>query len=153
MPAYLAMPLNKIRRSVLMLLFVFPASLLATSIGAAGVINEAGAASSLTFPIKLTDDRGHNIRLDHFAKRIVSLSPHITELIFAAGAGSKLIGVSRYSDYPDAARTVQDVGDASNLDLERIVALKPDLVVAWHSGNARADIEKLEKLGITRSEE
>ncbi|SFO08881.1 cobalamin-binding protein [Nitrosospira briensis] len=142
------MPLNKIRRSVLILLFVFPASLLGTSIGIAGVINVAAAALP-AFPIKLTDDRGHSVRLDHFAKRIVSLSPHITELIFAAGAGSKLVGVSRYSDYPDAARTVQDVGDASNLDLERIVALKPDLVVAWHSGNARKDIEKLEKLGIT----
>jgi iron complex transport system substrate-binding protein len=143
------MPLNRIRRSVLILLFVFPASLLVASIGVAGVINVACAASPLTSPIELTDDRGRSIRLDHFAKRIVSLSPHITELIFAAGAGSKLVGVSRYSDYPDAARTVQDVGDASNLDLERIIALKPDLVVAWHSGNARADIEKLEKLGIT----
>ncbi|HEU4855624.1 MAG TPA: cobalamin-binding protein [Nitrosospira sp.] len=142
------MPLNKIRRSVLILLFVFPASLLGTSIGIAGVINVAAAALP-AFPIKLTDDRGHSVRLDHFAKRIVSLSPHITELIFAAGAGSKLVGVSRYSDYPDAARMVQDVGDASRLDLERIVALKPDLVVAWHSGNARPDIEKLEKLGIT----
>lgn len=136
------MSLNKIRRSVLILLFVFPASLW-TSIGI------ADAASPPAFPIKLTDDRGRSIRLDHFATRIISLSPHITELIFTAGAGSKLVGVSRYSDYPDAARTVQDVGDSSSLDLERIIALKPDLVIAWQSGNAPSDVEKLEKLGIT----
>ena len=103
----------------------------------------------LILPIKLTDDRGRDIRLNHFATRIISLSPHITELVFAAGAGGKLVGVSRYSDYPEAAKSISDVGDSSSLDLERIIALKPDLVVAWRSGNSISDIEKLEKLGLT----
>lgn len=103
----------------------------------------------LILPIKLTDDRGRDIRLNHFATRIISLSPHITELVFAAGAGGKLAGVSRYSNYPEAAKSIPDVGDSSSLDLERIIALKPDLVVAWRSGNSISDIEKLEKLGLT----
>ena len=88
------------------------------------------------------------IRLERSAARIVSLSPSITELVFEAGAGSKLVGVSGHSDYPDSARSIPEIGDASNLDLERIVALKPDLVIAWRSGNALSDIEKLEKLGF-----
>jgi iron complex transport system substrate-binding protein len=81
--------------------------------------------------------------------RIISLSPNITELIFAAGAGKKLVGVSRHSNYPDAAKSIPDIGDSFSLDLERIVALQPDLLLAWRSGKARADIEKLERLGLT----
>ncbi len=107
------------------------------------------SALAPAFPLELVDDRGRSISLDHFAARIVSLSPNITELVFAAGAGDKLVGVSRYSDYPETAKSVPDVGDASNLDLERIIALKPDLVIAWVSGNARSNVEKLEKLGLT----
>ncbi|SOD40224.1 cobalamin-binding protein [Nitrosovibrio sp. Nv4] len=148
MPVHLAMLLDKIRRSILILLFVFSASLWA-SMRVAGAVDIADEASLLTFPINLTDDRGRNTHLDHFAKRIISLSPHITELVFAAGAGDKLVGVSRYSDYPAAATAITDVGDSSSLDLERIIALQPDLVIAWRSGNASTDIEKLEKLGIT----
>ncbi|SEL29817.1 cobalamin-binding protein [Nitrosovibrio tenuis] len=121
-------------------------------VGAAGSASIAGQvsspASTQTLPLVLMDDRGRNIRLNRHASRIVSLSPSITELVFEAGAGSKLVGVSRYSDYPEAARSIPNIGDASNLDLERIVALRPDLVIAWRSGNAISDIEKLEKLGL-----
>ena len=102
-----------------------------------------------TLPIRLTDDRGRSVQLKHSAKRIISLSPSLTELMFEAGAGDKLVGVSRHSDYPDAAQRIPDIGDASHLDLERIVALKPDLVIAWRSGNTLSDISKLEKLGLT----
>lgn len=100
-------------------------------------------------PFTLTDDRGRSVRLNHFARRIISLSPNITELVFAAGAGDKLVGVSSYSDYPDVAKSIPGIGDSSSLDLERIVALKPDLVIAWNSGNKVADIDKLERLGLT----
>ena len=100
-------------------------------------------------PFILTDDRGRSVRLNHSARRIISLSPNITELVFAAGAGDKLVGVSSYSDYPDVAKFIPSIGDSSSLDLERIVALKPDLVIAWGSGNKVADIDKLERLGLT----
>jgi iron complex transport system substrate-binding protein len=99
-------------------------------------------------PLKLVDDMGRTVRLDRPARRIVSLSPSITELVFEAGAGAKLVGVARHSDYPESARSIPEVGDASNLDLERIVTLKPDLVIAWRSGNAFPDVQKLEKLGL-----
>ena len=98
-------------------------------------------------PLSLTDDRGRSIRLEHFARRIISLSPNITELVYAAGAGDRLVGVSSRSDYPAAAKAVPEIGGAAGLDLERIVMLQPDLVIAWRSGNA-ADIDRLEKLGL-----
>ena len=135
---------NKMRRGVLVLLFVFSVSALA-SIDVAGAV---GIAEEVP-PFSMTDDRGRSLRLDHFARRIVSLSPHITELIFAAGADDRLVGVSRYSDYPEAAKLVPDVGDSASLDLERIIALKPDLVIAWRSGTTASDIKKFEKLGLT----
>ena len=93
------------------------------------------------------DDRGRSIRLDHFADRIVSLSPHITELVFSAGAGGKLVGASRYSDFPEAAKSIPDVGDSSSLDLERIMALKPDLVIAWRSGNSGVGYRETRETG------
>lgn len=130
------------RHGILALLLVLPW----VSISAA--VDVVRVTSPPNLVLKLTDDRGRDIRLNHFATRIISLSPNITELVFAAGAGGKLVGVSRYSDYPAAARSIPDVGDSSSLDLERIIALKPDLVVAWRSGNSISDIEKLEKLGL-----
>lgn len=82
------------------------------------------------------------------AQRIVSLSPHITELVYAAGAGAKLVGNVDYGDYPAAAKAVPKVGGYSKLDMEAIVALKPDLVLAWESGNPPAALAKLRALGI-----
>ncbi len=82
------------------------------------------------------------------ATRIVSLAPHLTEIAFAAGAGGKLIGVARYSDFPAAAQRLPQIGDGARVDLERILALKPDLVLAWKSGNQAGDITRLEELGF-----
>lgn len=145
------MYLNKIRYSFLLLLFVFSESIPASAVIFRTDITDGAARSAAqsVAPLELIDDRGHHVRLNHFANRIVSLSPNITELVFSAGAGSKLVGASRYSDYPDQAKTIPEVGDASGLDFERILALKPDLVIAWRGGNNAADIRKLEKLGLT----
>ena len=99
-------------------------------------------------PVTVTDDRGKTVTLQRPAQRIVALAPHLTELAFAAGAGGKLVGVARFSDFPPAARDLTLVGDSARIELERIVALKPDLVLAWKSGNAPADVERLESLGI-----
>ncbi|HFD78910.1 MAG TPA: cobalamin-binding protein [Gammaproteobacteria bacterium] len=99
-------------------------------------------------PVTATDDAGHELHLDGPARRIVSLAPHITELLFAAGAGAQVVGVSEYSDYPPAALTLPRVGSGAGLDLEAIVALRPELVVAWSSGNSHPQLEKLEQLGI-----
>ncbi|MBA3565042.1 MAG: cobalamin-binding protein [Gammaproteobacteria bacterium] len=82
------------------------------------------------------------------AQRIVSLAPHLTELVYSAGAGEKLVGVVEYSDFPAAAGALPRVGDAFRLDFERIAGLEPDLVLAWESGNPVRAIERLEALGL-----
>ena len=79
----------------------------------------------------------------------MTLAPHLTELVFAAGAGHRLIATVDYSDFPEAASGLPRIGDAFRLDIERIVALNPDLVIAWDSGNPRPAITQLHSLGIT----
>lgn len=99
-------------------------------------------------PVELADDRGVTVRLAAPAARIVTLAPNLAEIVFAAGAGAKIVGVVRYSDFPPAARTLASVGDAARVDAERILALQPDLVLAWKSGNQASDIARLEALGF-----
>jgi len=94
------------------------------------------------------DDAGSEIRLDRPARRIVTLAPHLAETVFAAGAGQQLVGVVEYSDYPDATKELPRVGGYSRIDLEAVIALKPDLIVAWQSGNIPAHVDKLRALGI-----
>ncbi|PXX92486.1 cobalamin-binding protein [Marinobacter vulgaris] len=81
-------------------------------------------------------------------ERVVSLSPGATELLFSAGAGEKLVAVSAWSDYPPEAGELPQVGNSNRLDLEAIVALEPDLVVAWVDGNSASQLAKIEALGI-----
>ncbi len=98
--------------------------------------------------VSVVDDTGAAVRLERPARRIVTLAPHLAETVFAAGAGDKLAGAVEYSDYPVAAGKVPKVGGYSRLDLEAIVALKPDLIIAWQTGNAPANIDKLRGLGF-----
>lgn len=98
--------------------------------------------------VSVQDDAGNTVTLAAPARRIVSLAPHVTENLFSAGAGGKLVGAVEYSDWPEAAKKIPRVGGYSRLDLEAIVALKPDLVVGWDSGNAPAHLAKLRALGI-----
>ena len=98
--------------------------------------------------ISVTDDSGAVVTLAAPARRIVSLAPHITESLFAAGAGERIVGTVDYSDYPEAAKGIRRVGGYSRVDLEAVAALKPDLVIAWQSGNAAAHLDKLKSLGL-----
>jgi iron complex transport system substrate-binding protein len=98
--------------------------------------------------VSVVDDARLTVTLPHPAQRIVSLSPHGTELLFAAGAGPAVVGVVEYSDYPQQARRLLSVGSGIALDLERVLKLKPDLVVAWGSGNSAAQLDRLRALGI-----
>ena len=102
-----------------------------------------------TSSIEVIDDRGISIRLTQPAKRIISLAPSLTELLYVAGAGDKLVGVVEYSDYPEEALSLPVIGRFDRFDIERILELKPDLVVAWLTGNPRSTIDGLEKLGLT----
>lgn len=82
------------------------------------------------------------------AKRLVTLAPSLTELVYAAGAGKNLVAVAAYSDYPPDARRLPVVADANGISLEAMIALRPDLVLAWKNGTRTADIAILKMLGI-----
>ncbi len=110
-------------------------------------IGNTPAASSLS-EVSVRDDSGVTVRLPAPARRIVSLAPHATENLFAAGAGALLVGAEEYSDYPAAASAIRRVGNYARPDLEAIVALRPDLVVAWQSGNADVTLSRLAALGL-----
>lgn len=80
-------------------------------------------------------------------QRIVTLSPHLAELVFAVGAGDRLVGVSAYTDYPDAAARLPVVGDAFNLDQERLTLIEPDLLLAWDTGTPAHVVDELRSRG------
>ncbi len=105
-------------------------------------------AAAASGAVSVRDDSGRELRLAQPATRIISLAPHATELLFAAGAGTRVAAVAAWSDYPPEAAKLPQVGDAHALDIERIVALRPDLVVAWSSGNSASQIAQLEARGI-----
>ncbi|MDA8107442.1 MAG: cobalamin-binding protein [Betaproteobacteria bacterium] len=117
-----------------MRLLVF-AALLACALGARAAVNAR-------------DDTGHLVRVPAPAKRVVSLAPNLTELVFAAGAGDRVVGVISGSDYPPAARRLPRVGIEGAIDPEAVLALRPDLVVAWPSAGDARVLERLAALGI-----
>jgi len=98
--------------------------------------------------VVVRDDAGNDVRLPAPAQRIVSLSPHITEDLFAVGAGDRVVGTVDYSDYPPAAKKIVRIGGFTRLDLEAIVALHPDLVITWQSGNSAAQVDRLRAIGL-----
>lgn len=108
-----------------------------------------GVARPADAELLFKDDTGQEVRLAEPAKRIVALAPHIAESLYAIGAGDRLIGTVDYSDYPPEAKKVRRVGGYSRVDLEAVAALKPDLVLAWESGNNMPQIGKLRALGLT----
>jgi iron complex transport system substrate-binding protein len=103
--------------------------------------------SVLAAPVSAMDATGSRIELPSPARRIVSLAPHATELLFAAGAGARVVGVLAPADYPAEAKRVPRVGDSGHLDFERILALRADLAVAWPY-LAPGQLQRLRALGI-----
>lgn len=98
--------------------------------------------------VVVRDDAGRDVRLPAPAQRVVTLAPHLAELVFAIGAGDALVGVSRFTDFPAEAATRPSVGDAHAVDRERLLALKPDLILVWRGGMAADRIAELEHLGF-----
>jgi iron complex transport system substrate-binding protein len=107
-------------------------------------VAQAGAA-----PITLLDDAGHRLTLAGPAQRVVSLAPHLTEMVYAVGAGSALKAVIRHSDHPPEALRLPVVADAFTLDFEALLKLKPDLVLVWGSGLNERHKAHLRELGLT----
>jgi iron complex transport system substrate-binding protein len=107
-----------------------------------------GRAAQAPGAITVTDGAGRRIALAGPARRIVSLSPAVTELLFALGAGSSVVGRTTWCDYPPEVRRVPSVGDGLNPDLEAVVAARPDLVVLYRSALNETAADQLGRLGI-----
>jgi iron complex transport system substrate-binding protein len=105
----------------------------------------AGGASAA---VSVKDDVGTTITLAQPAKRIISLAPHVTEDLFAIGAGKLIVGAVNYSDYPPEANQIERIGGYNGFDLERIRALKPDLIIGWATGNPQRQLDQIKSLGI-----
>jgi iron complex transport system substrate-binding protein len=99
--------------------------------------------------VSAVDSDGRRITLPAPAARIVSLAPHVTEQLFAAGAGDKVVATSEYSNYPPEALRLPRVASSGNVDIEAILSLKPDLVVAWRLEATARALQRLEALGLT----
>jgi len=97
--------------------------------------------------VAVVDDAGRRVELEQPARRIVSLAPHVTEMLYAAGAGDRVVAAVSYSDYPEAAKELPRVGTYNRFDIEQVLAHEPDLVVGWQSGNPGTSLEKLRQLG------
>jgi len=113
-----------------------------------GLLLFAGAGAVFADTVQITDDRGATIRLAQPARRIITLAPHLTELVYAAGAGGRLAGVARFSNHPVAAQQLPVVSDAGQFDTEGLLALQPDLVLAWKNGTPDAVVTRLENAGL-----
>jgi len=99
--------------------------------------------------LELRDDANTRLSIQLPITRIISLAPHTTELVYAAGADQHLVGVTAFSNFPAQAKTVPRVGNATRLDVERIIALQPDLILGWISGNSAQQIQQLRDAGLT----
>ncbi len=106
------------------------------------------ATTVATAEIRVPDDRGETLVLDAPATRIISLAPHLTENLFAIGAGDSLVGVTTYSNYPPAAARIEIIGTYKDFDIERIVELDPDVVLGWTSGNPDEPIRRMQRIGL-----
>jgi len=98
--------------------------------------------------IRVKDDLGNDVVIAARAERIVSLAPHLTELLFTLGVGQRIVGTVKYSDYPEQARQIPRLGDAFTLSVEAVLELQPDIVFAWHTGGANRSIDRLRELKI-----
>jgi len=106
------------------------------------------AASAGAHALQASDDRGVTISFERPVEHIVSLAPHLAEIAFAAGAGAKLSGVSSFTRNPAEAERLPVVASHGRVDIERLIALRPDLVLAWQSGNSPLQIDRLERIGV-----
>ncbi len=112
-------------------------------------VSTIASAADTTQALTVTDFSGRVVSLNKPAKRIIALAPHITENVFSAGAGDLLVGVVSFSDYPEAAKKIQQVGSPHSFSVETVVSLQPDLVLVWSSGVSAKVTKKLIDLGLT----
>ncbi len=105
-------------------------------------------AVSVAADICVTDDKQRQLCLEKPAQRIVALSPGVTELLFAAGAGEQVVAAVTFSDHPEPAKALPRIGSYDRFDMEALLAMQPDLLVGWISGNPTEQLEQLERMGL-----
>jgi iron complex transport system substrate-binding protein len=115
---------------------------------APGAMGADRAAPGAAGGWRVRDDEGRTLNLPGPPRRIVSLSPGATAMLFAAGGSGHIVGTAEFSVEPEAARAIARVGDSHGFDLERILALHPDLVIAWSGGASPAQLAPLERAGL-----
>ena len=98
--------------------------------------------------ISVQDGAGQTVTVPHEIRKVVALTPHAAELAYSAGAGSKLVGVTQESDYPEPVKSLPKIGSYVQINLESIIKLKPDLVIAWQDGGQASLIQALRQAGI-----
>jgi iron complex transport system substrate-binding protein len=108
----------------------------------------AALAPLVAEAVTVRDDAGNAVTLDKPAMRVISMAPHVTEVLFAAGGGKHVVGAVNYSDYPEAAKSIPRIGSNREIDLERVISMKPDLIVAWMHNSSERQIEMVRKLGV-----
>ncbi len=104
--------------------------------------------SQASFSVQVTDYKGNIVKLEQPAETIVALAPHIVENVFTAGSGSKLVGVSDYSDFPKQASNIPIVSGFEKINFEKIIELNPDLILVWQTGNPHSGVDHLRSLGF-----
>ncbi|MFH1625711.1 MAG: cobalamin-binding protein [Pseudomonadota bacterium] len=102
---------------------------------------------AVAFEATYVDEMGRKVDIPSFPERIVSLAPSITETLYFLNLGERIVGVTEFSDYPDAAKTKPKVGSYINLNIEKIISLRPDLIIGIADGNKKQSIDALERLG------
>lgn len=127
-------------------IIIFAGFLISIMIGLAGFPDQMILLAAETKLV--TDQTGKKVSVPVSPKRVVALAPSITEIVFAVNRGDLLVGVTRFSNYPEAAKQLPSVGSYVFLDLERIVSLQPDLCIAVKDGNPIQVIRRIESLGI-----
>ena len=88
------------------------------------------------------------LNIEESKPTIIALAPHIVEMLYDVGAGGQIIGTTAFADYPEQAKAIPRIGNYVRLQLERVIELQPDLIIAWRSGNPSDDLARLEQLGF-----
>ena len=99
--------------------------------------------------LDVVDDLGNRVTLESPAMRIVSLAPHLTEILFELDVGDNVIATVSYADFPEEAKLIPRVGDAFSVNVEQLVAMQPDIIFAWETGGVNKSLRRLEDLGFT----
>jgi len=121
-------------------------TMLLAALVAVGLCGLSATAAQAAITVK--DDAGLNVTVNKPALRVISIAPSVTELLFAAGGGSRVVGAVNYSDYPEAAKRIPRIGSNREIDMELLISLKPDLIVAWRHNSSERQIEMVRQLGI-----